>query len=140
MVGRTMVSISVRIEHDKYKLTFEHHHRWNPPSRRRDRHGDSDALTVVCRGPHINGPRAHEVDGDVEIRRHIGGRLIHVQDIVLMTRGIVRSRDLHLEMREGLGAHLARLSLSLVGGHAVRQAIFHEKARNRHHARTTTLL
>ena len=38
----------------------------------------------------------------------INGRLIHIQDIVLMTRGIVRSRDLHLEVREGLGAHLAR--------------------------------
>jgi hypothetical protein len=38
------------------------------------------------------------------IHRVIDGRLIHIQDKVLMTRGIVRSRDLHLEVREGLGA------------------------------------
>ena len=97
MMQRTMVSISVLLRHDKYKLTFEHNHGQNPPSRRRDGYGDGDALTVVCCRTHIDGARAHEVNGDVLIHRVIDGRLIHIQDKVLMTRGIVRSRDLHLE-------------------------------------------
>ena len=102
--------------------------------------GDGDALLVVCCGAQIHGARAHKVNGDVLIHRMIDRSLIHIQDEVLMARGIIHSRDLHLEVREGLGAHLARSALSLVGRHAVGQAIFHKKARNCHLARSTTLL
>ena len=39
-----------------------------------------DAATVVCCRTHIDGARAHEVNGDVLIHRVIDGRLIHIQD------------------------------------------------------------
>jgi hypothetical protein len=116
---RTMVSISVLLWHNRYKLTFEDNHGLNPPPPRCDGNGDGDALTVVCCRTHIDGPRAHIVDGVVLIHQVIDGRLVHIQDIVLMTRGIVCSRDLHLKVREGHSAHLARQALSLVCHHAV---------------------
>ncbi len=76
------------------KLTLEHHHRWYPHPRLGDGHGYGGVLTVVCRGAHVHRFSAAAIYGDEAIHWMIVRSLIHIHGEVLMTIGIIHTRDL----------------------------------------------
>ena len=57
-----------------------------------------------------------------------------------MAAQIVNLRDLHLEVGEGLIAHLTRAALSLVGRYTVSELVLRKEAGDNHPASHKTLL